>query len=52
MGPPPDPDPDNDGFLNAADSCPDQAEVLNNVYDSDGCPDTPAEFYGDVRTDV
>ena len=51
-GPPPNPDRDGDGFLNAADSCPDQAEVINNVYDSDGCPDTPAEFYDDVREDV
>jgi len=52
MGPPADPDPDNDGFLNEADACPNQAEVINNVYDFDGCPDTPAEFYSAVRVDV
>jgi len=45
-------DLDNDGILNAVDACPTQAETFNNVYDSDGCPDTPGEFYDAVQVDV
>jgi len=49
---PPNPDRDGDGFLNEVDACPDQAEVINNVYDFDGCPDTVPEFYAAVRVDI
>ena len=50
--PPPNPDRDADGLLNEVDACPDQAEVINNVYDSDGCPDAPLDLYLDVFSDV
>lgn len=36
---PPDPDPDRDGFLGAADACPDKPETKNGWKDDDGCPD-------------
>jgi len=49
---PANPDLDGDGILNAVDACPNQAETVNNIYDFDGCPDTPAEFYAAVRTDI
>ena len=49
---PEDLDLDDDGILNAVDACPTQAETVNNVYDSDGCPDTVPEFYADVRADI
>jgi hypothetical protein len=47
-----DPDPDKDGFLSADDLCPNQPETINNVFDGDGCPDSPADLYGFVRSDV
>lgn len=50
--PTPNPDPDGDGFLSTSDACPNQPETINGVFDDDGCPDTPAEFYGVVRADV
>ena len=49
---PEDLDLDDDGILNAVDACPTQAETVNKVYDSDGCPDTVAGFYDDVRADI
>ena len=45
-------DSDGDGFPDLVDACPNEPETLNGVYDGDGCPDTPAQFYEDVRTDV
>jgi predicted metalloprotease len=45
-------DVDADGILNADDDCPNSAEVVNNVFDGDGCPDTPGDLYQMVRTDV
>lgn len=45
-------DSDNDGIPNLVDDCPTEAETVNGVYDSDGCPDTPAEFYNDIRVDA
>ena len=33
-------DPDRDGFVGAADACATEAETINGVFDSDGCPDT------------
>lgn len=33
-------DRDGDGFRDARDACPDQAEVFNGINDHDGCPDT------------
>ena len=50
--PPSNPDVDGDGFLNAVDACPNQAEVINNVFDSDGCPDVPLDLYIHVFDDV
>jgi hypothetical protein len=41
----PNPDLDDDGLANEDDACPYDAEVFNNVLDSDGCPDTTLEFY-------
>jgi hypothetical protein len=32
-------DADRDGFKNDRDQCPEQAETLNSVNDTDGCPD-------------
>ncbi|MFH1437213.1 MAG: OmpA family protein [Pseudomonadota bacterium] len=32
-------DRDGDGIEDSVDECPDQAEVLNNYADEDGCPD-------------
>ena len=45
-------DSDGDGFPDLVDACPNEPETLNGVYDGDGCPDTPAEFYEDVRADA
>lgn len=36
--PPPDKDSDNDGFPDAIDACPDQAEDGQEPYPGDGCP--------------
>lgn len=33
-------DPDRDGISGAADRCPQEAEVYNGVFDTDGCADT------------
>jgi predicted metalloprotease len=49
---PQDPDTDDDGILNALDACPSQPETVNNVFDTDGCPDTSMDLYNVVRTDV
>ncbi|MFO0646259.1 MAG: hypothetical protein U0326_08465 [Polyangiales bacterium] len=38
-----DPDVDRDGVTGDNDRCPDQAETINGVTDTDGCPDTGAE---------
>jgi hypothetical protein len=48
----PDADPDRDGIPNADDVCPFAAETFNNVFDSDGCPDTSFNLYASVREDV
>lgn len=34
-------DKDGDGYLDADDSCPDQAEIFQGFEDLDGCPDDP-----------
>jgi outer membrane protein OmpA-like peptidoglycan-associated protein len=33
------PDRDGDGFADSRDKCPGEAEVVNGVFDDDGCPD-------------
>ena len=33
------PDSDGDGFTDNVDKCPREAETVNNVDDTDGCPD-------------
>jgi OmpA-OmpF porin, OOP family len=38
-----DPDLDRDGVTGDNDRCPEQAETINGVTDTDGCPDTGAE---------
>lgn len=48
----PTPDVDNDGILGAADRCPNEAETLNRIFDTDGCPDRPADLYAAVLPDV
>jgi len=40
----PDPDNDGDGFVDAKDTCPNEAEVINGVNDDDGCPDKGDSF--------
>ncbi len=37
-------DTDGDGFLDADDACPEQAETFNGYLDADGCPDALAEL--------
>lgn len=49
---PPNPDRDADGFVNQVDACPDHPEVLNRVWDFDGCPDTPLDLYDALRSDL
>ena len=49
---PPNLDLDGDGILNAVDACPTAAENVNNVFDADGCPDTPGDLYQAVRVDT
>ena len=39
MPPPPPTDTDGDGFIGAADACPDHAEDVDGWEDGDGCPD-------------
>ncbi len=34
-----DPDPDQDGILGKDDQCPTEPENINNIFDTDGCPD-------------
>ena len=46
--PAPDGDPDGDGLVGAADACPREAEDIDGVMDSDGCPDPSV----DVRMTV
>jgi outer membrane protein OmpA-like peptidoglycan-associated protein len=50
----PDPDNDKDGFSDAQDKCPNQAETLNGNRDEDGCPDAGPEIVrlGPTRIDV
>lgn len=43
-------DRDGDGYPNALDSCPDQAETYNGQADLDGCPEDP-DTDGDTITD-
>jgi hypothetical protein len=43
-------DPDNDGLIGAADACPREAEDLDGVRDSDGCPDLEVEVRVTVTT--
>jgi uncharacterized protein len=53
--PPPTPDVtdrDGDGVADSNDRCPTQPETRNNVFDLDGCPDTPQDLYVAVRADV
>ena len=38
-----DPDVDRDGILDAADGCPNAAEIMNGYEDTDGCPDDPPQ---------
>lgn len=45
-------DSDGDGFSDLVDTCPNEPETVNGVLDSDGCPDTPAQFYDIVRIDA
>lgn len=41
-------DSDQDGLLDNVDKCPSEAEVLNEVDDEDGCPDTEPDQDGDA----
>lgn len=50
--PAPDPDQDGDGILDSVDACPTEPENFNNVFDTDGCPDTAREFYVVVKDDI
>ena len=45
-------DMDLDGIPDTQDVCPSLAEIFNNVFDRDGCPDTPLDLYNAVRSDV
>ena len=45
-------DSDHDGVLNQIDACPGEPETVNRIMDSDGCPDTPEEFYEAIREDL
>src|SRR5687768_7993521 len=49
---PTDTDLDGDGILNEADECPNAAEIVNLVFDNDGCPDARVDLYNAVRSDV
>jgi OOP family OmpA-OmpF porin len=46
-------DRDGDGFLDDADTCPDEAETVNGYQDEDGCPELDTDgdtFYDDQDT--
>ena len=49
---PPDTDLDGDGILDEDDDCPSAAEIINLVFDNDGCPDARVDLYNAVRSDV
>ncbi len=40
------PDSDGDGIADVDDSCPDMAEILNGIDDTDGCPETDSDNDG------
>jgi outer membrane protein OmpA-like peptidoglycan-associated protein len=39
-------DRDNDGFVDASDNCPDEAETINDYLDNDGCPELDSDGDG------
>lgn len=49
---PPAPDTDGDGFPDAIDACPNEAEDFDGDRDGDGCPEEPGDVDGDGIPDV
>lgn len=45
-------DPDGDGIVGEADACPAEAEVINGVFDTDGCPDTIEDLLTFAENDL
>ncbi|MEM7801651.1 MAG: neutral zinc metallopeptidase [Chloroflexota bacterium] len=45
-------DADRDGFIGAADRCPREAEVINGVFDGDGCADTIDDLLSFAANDL
>ncbi|MGB1251103.1 MAG: neutral zinc metallopeptidase [Candidatus Promineifilaceae bacterium] len=45
-------DDDGDGVTNSADQCPNERETYNNVFDSDGCPDTVNDLLNFAANDL
>jgi uncharacterized protein len=48
----PDPDPDHDGILGDLDKCPEQAETVNGIFDTDGCPDNLQSLMDLAQKDI
>src|SRR5436190_6873028 len=47
-----DPDPDQDGILGDDDKCPTEPENLNNIFDTDGCPDVLQDLINLATQDI
>ena len=45
-------DPDGDGVVGESDRCANEAETVNGVFDSDGCPDTIADLLTFAENDL
>jgi predicted metalloprotease len=45
-------DADADGFSDEADDCPNEAENLNKIFDTDGCPDSMDDLIGFAASDL
>lgn len=45
-------DLDNDQIFGEADSCPEAAEIVNGVFDSDGCPDSIDDLLNFAKDDL
>lgn len=45
-------DPDQDGFVGDADRCATEPEVINGVFDNDGCPDTIDDLLNFAENDL
>lgn len=46
------PDADQDGILGDEDQCPDAPENLNNIFDTDGCPDVLQDLIDLAAQDI